>query len=336
MASNTFSPRRKHRNSALTSALHRGIVLSNNTKHYSSVYTSSVNFGRRFPNTDITARKLAAALWQLRFMDVSNHAVASSIPELSNNKGSATKDSLENKPITVLRSRNGLMRELLSPMQHLKRSEQDATLIGDSDSIVTTLVEELHRAQRSIVKLKAAQKSSLENIQEERQKIRAAVDDLKEKLARERRRGMRMESLNEKLTQKLAEARLCWKQFMARYEEEKKERKEERAKLEERYNEMVHLIGCMNMFLESRGANSVELSKLDKANSPSSDHEKRDGRLRHGGGVSMKMNPHVTREIKGCIEWPIGIPKPTCKPIPLEQRVRTQKSQIQNILRSKS
>ncbi|KAL4320825.1 hypothetical protein HN51_064975 [Arachis hypogaea] len=324
MASNTFSPRRKHRNSALTSALHRGIVLSNNNKHYSSGYTSSVNFGRRFPNTDITARKLAAALWQLRFMDVSNHAVASSIPELSSNKGSATKDSLEKKPITVLRSRNGLIRELLSPMQ-----QQEATLVGDSDSIVTMLVEELHRAQRSIVKLKAAQKSSekrveryLENIQEERQKIRAAVDDLKEKLSRERRRGMRMESLNEKLTQKLGEARLCWKQFMARYEEEKKERKEERAKLEERYNEMVHL------FLESRGANSVELSKLDKANSPSSDHEKRDGRL--------KMNPHVTREIKGCIEWPTGIPKPTCKPIPLEQRVRTQKSQIQNILRSKS
>nr|XP_025692068.1 uncharacterized protein LOC112794163 [Arachis hypogaea] len=119
MASNTFSPRRKHRNSALTSALHRGIVLSNNTKHYSSVYTSSVNFGRRFPNTDITARKLAAALWQLRFMDVSNHAVASSIPELSNNKGSATKDSLENKPITVLRSRNGLMREVRTKLSIL-------------------------------------------------------------------------------------------------------------------------------------------------------------------------------------------------------------------------
>ncbi|MED6196406.1 hypothetical protein PIB30_047155 [Stylosanthes scabra] len=363
MASNTFFPTRKHRN------FRRGILLSNNNKQ--SGYTNSpVNLGRGFPNNDdVTARKLAAAFWQLR----SSYAVASSnIPEL------------------------------LSPMQHLKRSKEDATkwdpaiprpfnlqdtelLVGDRDSIVTILVEELHQAQRSIAKLKAAHKSSKKRVEQFLENMEEEKLSWKHKLARETRR-MRMESIDVKLAHKLAEANLSAKKFMLRYEKEKKERElieqvcnelatqigakneglmsdsskiYKKMILEEKYNdddEKVHLSHKQIASFDHKNKNYV----LDKPNRPSSDHNSAfktsvscstrncdDLNKREGGGrvsgegksivvSSMKKNPHVTREIKGCVEWPRGIPKAsTSKVIPLEERIRTQKSQIQNILRSK-
>ncbi|MED6144628.1 hypothetical protein PIB30_017557 [Stylosanthes scabra] len=345
MASNNFSPSRKHRNSSVATTFRRGILLSNNTKQ--SGYTNSpVNFGRRFQNTDgVTARKLAAAFWQLRSSD----AVASTkIPEL------------------------------LSPMQHLKRSKEDATkwdpalptpfnhnlllqdiqLVGDRDSIITILVEELRRAQRSVAKLKAAQKSSkkrveqfLESIQEEklswkhrqRDKIRATVDDLKDKLARETRSRMRMESLNAKLAHRLAEANLSAKQFMMRYEKEKKERE----LTEQVCNELATQIGedraNNNKLDEGLMSESSKICKEPKMIA-SFDHNKEKAAVSCSTRncddlhkICMKKNPHISREIKGFIEWPRGIPNKattSSKVIPLEERIRSQKSQIQNILRS--
>ncbi|XP_020228389.1 uncharacterized protein LOC109809473 [Cajanus cajan] len=51
------------------------------------------------------------------------------------------------------------------------------------------------------------------------------------------------------------------------------------------------------------------------------------------GNFADTVNPHITRGIKGCIEWPRGIPKINAKVIPLEERVRRQKSQLQHILK---
>ncbi|OIV95836.1 hypothetical protein TanjilG_06812 [Lupinus angustifolius] len=65
------------------------------------------------------------------------------------------------------------------------------------------------------------------------------------------------------------------------------------------------------------------------------------GSFRHkkllGQGNSRDtMNPHIARGMKGCIEWPRGTSKENSKVIPLEERVRSQKSQLQNILKGKA
>ena len=174
----------------------------------------------------------------------------------------------------------GFSSQLISSMQYLKCSKEAATkrdpalvepfndfteihsskllehrkLVGHHGSIVTALLEELLRAQRSINKLKAAQKSSKKNVEqflqnlkeenvswkhEQHQKIQATVDDLKDKLARERRSRERMQLLNAKLAHELAEANLCAKEFMTNYDKEKKERE----LMEEVCNELAMQIG---------------------------------------------------------------------------------------------
>nr|KYP32823.1 hypothetical protein KK1_046390 [Cajanus cajan] len=54
--------------------------------------------------------------------------------------------------------------------------------------------------------------------------MKAMLDDLKGKLERERRSRERTELLNSKLIHELAEANSLTKQFMTKYEKEKKER----------------------------------------------------------------------------------------------------------------
>ncbi|XP_027338210.1 uncharacterized protein LOC113852165 [Abrus precatorius] len=333
-------------------------------------------------------------------------------------------------------------------------------------------------------------------------------DDLKEKLARERRSRERIELFNTKLLHELAEVNLLAKQFMTNYEKEKKEREliaelcnelvtqigEDKAKLkvlsnsidlceeveeerkmmqmadlwreereqmklvdaqlvlEEKYNQMVQLIDFLQMFLISRGSEldttelkDVELIKqavesvniqrivelsydFSKSNDIVSIFETHDGEgfnknsmfhqsssstvedrkfsstpqkgdtylinvnqdndiseseaecsekaclkfLKTGVNrvcsnsisaeqtkwkaspaaskrgtttISSKSfqhkrarqrNPHITRGMKGCLEWPRGIPKSHSKVIPLEEIVKSQKSQLQHILKHKA
>lgn len=58
--------RRKHRNSALAVALRRR---GTHKKH--SGISSPVNFREGFMKNEVSARKLAAGLWQLRFVELS-------------------------------------------------------------------------------------------------------------------------------------------------------------------------------------------------------------------------------------------------------------------------
>ncbi|MCE3051206.1 hypothetical protein HAX54_049114 [Datura stramonium] len=44
-------------------------------------------------------------------------------------------------------------------------------------------------------------------------------------------------------------------------------------------------------------------------------------------------NPHTARAMKGCIEWPRGIPKHGLKSKLLEARIESQKSQLRNVLK---
>ncbi|KAG4945908.1 hypothetical protein JHK87_041915 [Glycine soja] len=250
---------------------------------------------------EVSARKLAAGLWQMQCMQVSrDHAAAfgrssfpSSVSQLANGnvrirflhydkpeeKFQDTKDQLK-RPITILRSRNRLRCELESSIPHLNGSKgvatiwnptrneasnefimihsrkllEDKKVVGNHNSVVSTLLEELLQAQRSINKLKAEQKSLKKNVEhflqnlkveniflkhKEHYKIKETLDDLKGMLERERRSRERMELLNTKLVHELAEANLLAKQFMTNCEKEKKERE----LMEEMCEELAMQIG---------------------------------------------------------------------------------------------
>ncbi|RHN72499.1 hypothetical protein MtrunA17_Chr2g0288331 [Medicago truncatula] len=496
--------RQKHRNSAIAIALRR----RGTHKKYSGI-SSPVNFRQGFVKNEISARKLAAGLWQLRFVEVSGDGGAaigdepfrSSKSKLayrnvnyqnSKDKFKVTKDQ-KRKPVTILRSRNGLLCELEAFMPFIKSSKEGKTKLADDqhDSIVTVLLEELLRAQRSINKLKAERNSSkkkveqfLQNLQDEKvlwkcnehKKIEKMLDELKDKLTRERRSRERMELLNTKLLHELDVGNESTAQFMKNYEKEKRERKlteevcheltkqigEDKTKieklmrdsikiykevederemmqmteqwrevrvqmklddaknvLEEKYNQMVELIAYLQMFLRSKGdeANQKEIEdarlikqvvesvniqqilelsynfsksddvfpiyeecreKVGKEYSPASNqvascrndetmisHTKYsqhrmennmigetttslckdysvEGSFKHfellkqANSTDHNINPHIARGMKGCIEWPRVIPKPNLKVIPLEERVKSQKSQLQHILKPKA
>lgn len=442
------------------------------------------------PRMNLSARKLAARLWHLRFFHLPSHPKIESSPP-------RVKRTEEEK-----RS-NTRSRKLL----------QERKIAGDS--VVSVLLSELVRAQTCINKLKAERKDNLLWKHRQHHKSEAMLEDLKDQLARERKRRERMESLNAKLLHDLAEAKLYAKQFMVNYKEERgkrqlieqvchelamqirqdkvkleklqrysmrirEEMEEERnmfhmvelwreesiqmklldAKLalEDKYNQMIHLIAHLQSFLRSRGdelgsmdaqltkqaaesvnvelscdftqsndvfaifedlkikervidfepyyppSSTVNIVSLDEdfclnndsvlhqsnknglgseveccgnaddgcncneqcdsvaqQNSEDStfDCEERLTRssVQTGGTGSTFMckgsgesgfrqcellgqrnfaesvNPHITRGMKGCIEWPRGIPKINSKVIPLEERVRKQKSQLQHILK---
>ncbi|KAI4295888.1 hypothetical protein L6164_035886 [Bauhinia variegata] len=281
-------------------------------KHFACASNSSpVNFQQGFKKSELSARKLAAGLWQLRFMEVSGDGVASlgygsvqsSKSEASNgnirivfpddynagNKFGKTKNQIW-KPLTILRSRNGIQLEFESSTPCLKCSNEEATkwdtglsktsnvftqkllenekLIGGS--IVSTLLSEFLQAQGCINKLKSARKSSRKKVEQflrkveeesmlwklrERQKIQAVLDDLNDKLARERRSRERMEILNSKLAQELVEANLYTKQIMKNYEEEKRRREI----MEEVCNELAKQIGEDKAKLEELERESMKI-----------------------------------------------------------------------------
>jgi predicted phage tail protein len=128
--------------------------------------------------------------------------------------------------------------------------------------------------------------------------------------------------------------------------------------LEEKYNQMVELIAYLQTFLRSRGDevsnNEIEDARLieqavESVNirqilelsynfSKSDDNvfpiyeecsEKASMEsLKQGNSTNHNINPHITRRMQGCIEWPKCIPKSNSKVIPLEERVKNQKSQL--------
>ncbi|XP_027338223.1 uncharacterized protein LOC113852181 [Abrus precatorius] len=292
--------RRKHRNSAVAVAFrHRAAP----KKHSDNNSNSPVNFCEGLHKSEASARKLAAGLCQFRLMEASEDGGAdfqnaSSFPlpmsPLANGNVKITlshhhntgekftemKDRLR-RPLTILRSGNGIQCETESslpnlkcskeeakkwnptlkneasdecPMIHSRKCVEDEKIVGDYDSVMTTLLEELLRAQRSIKKLKAAQKASkkrvkqfLQNLEKEKlfwkrrecQRVETMLNDLKDKLERERKSRERMELLNTKLVQELAKANLSAKQFMTKYKKEKKERE----LIEEVCNELAMQIG---------------------------------------------------------------------------------------------
>ncbi|BAT87509.1 hypothetical protein LR48_Vigan09g194900 [Vigna angularis] len=298
-------PRRKHRNPGIAIAFR--LRSSRNKKHSAGDITSPVNFLKVSQKNEISARRLAAEWWQWQFMggDVFPCApsLASSRYQLANgkprfrhyhNSGEKLKERKDEKmkSITILRSRNGLRRELESSMQCLKCSKEEATksnpalkdeksnkfkhledkeIAGHHYFGITNLLE-LLRSQRAINELKAAQKSSKkiveqlsQNVEDKRvfhkcrecKKTETVLDDLKDKLSREKRSRERIELFNAKLVHELAKTKIYSQQCMTNYSKEKKKRK----MLEEVCNELAMQVREDTAKLEGLLSDSVKICK---------------------------------------------------------------------------
>ena len=138
--------------------------------------------------------------------------------------------------------------QLESSPPRVKRSAQEVTrrdsrkLLGETKLIggESLLLSELLRAQTCINRLNA---EKLLWKRRELKKNQSMLEDLKDKLARERTSRERMESMNAKLVLELAQAKLYAKQFMVYYKEEKRKREI----IEQVCNELAMQIGGRNL-----------------------------------------------------------------------------------------
>ncbi|XP_059664791.1 uncharacterized protein LOC132311085 [Cornus florida] len=125
--------------------------------------------------------------------------------------------------------------EVQQVYDHSRKINQQVTAV----SVISTLKVELEQAQARITELETDRRSSkkklehfLRKLSEERatwrsrehEKIRAIIDDLKANLSVERKNRQRMEIVNSKLVNELADAKLVAKRFMRDYEKERKAR----------------------------------------------------------------------------------------------------------------
>ncbi|KAK1407033.1 hypothetical protein QVD17_38643 [Tagetes erecta] len=124
-----------------------------------------------------------------------------------------------------------------------KASEDVKQIYGDSKfqekQVVSVLESELELAKARIQDLETEKRASkkkleqfLKKLNEERatwrsrehEKIRVVIDDIKTELNRERKNRQRMEIMNSRLVNELAEAKLSAKRYMQDYEKERKAR----------------------------------------------------------------------------------------------------------------
>ncbi|CAA0813967.1 Unknown protein [Striga hermonthica] len=110
---------------------------------------------------------------------------------------------------------------------------------GPTTTAIPALEAELDRARARIDELESERRSSKKKLEQflrklgeeraawrsrEHEKVRAIMDDMKSELARERKNRQRLESVNSKLVNELADARLSAKHLMQEYEKERKDR----------------------------------------------------------------------------------------------------------------
>ncbi|XP_065862377.1 uncharacterized protein [Euphorbia lathyris] len=118
---------------------------------------------------------------------------------------------------------------------HMKRLDQKVSAV----SMVSALEAELEQARSRMQELEAERRSSKKNLEHflkkvseersswrsrEHEKIRAFVDDIKSDLSRERKNRQRLELVNSKLVNELADTKVSAKRFMQDYEKERKAR----------------------------------------------------------------------------------------------------------------
>ncbi|MFS7940684.1 putative protein BRANCHLESS TRICHOME [Helianthus anomalus] len=120
-----------------------------------------------------------------------------------------------------------------------KRIYGESKLLKEQAGVVSLLESELESARARIHDLETERRASkkkleqfLKKLNEERaawrsrehEKVRAVIDDIKSELSRERKGRQRMEIVNSKLVNELADAKLSAKRYMQDYEKERKAR----------------------------------------------------------------------------------------------------------------
>ncbi|XP_068669406.1 uncharacterized protein At5g41620-like [Aristolochia californica] len=137
-------------------------------------------------------------------------------------------------------------------------------------SVVSTLQAELEQARNRIHELETERRTSkkkldhfLKKLPEEKaawqsrehEKVRAVIEDVKVDLNRERKNRQRMEIVNSKLVNELAEAKLSAKRFLQEYEKERKGRE----LMEEVCDELAKEIGEDKAELEALRRESAKI-----------------------------------------------------------------------------
>ncbi|KAI4308011.1 hypothetical protein L6164_031130 [Bauhinia variegata] len=149
---------------------------------------------------------------------------------------------------------------------HIKLLDQKVSAV----SIVSALEAELDQARARIQELETERRTSkkklehfLKKVSEERaswrsrehEKIRAYIDDVKTELNRERKNRQRIEIVNSKLVNELADAKLSAKRYMQDYEKERKARE----LIEEVCDELAKEIGEDKAEVEALKRESMKL-----------------------------------------------------------------------------
>ncbi|KAG4961919.1 hypothetical protein JHK86_038787 [Glycine max] len=149
---------------------------------------------------------------------------------------------------------------------HMKHLDQKASAV----SVVSALGAELEQARTRIQELETEHHSSkkklehfLKKVSEERaqwrskehEKIRAYIDDIKAELNRERKNRQRIEIVNSRLVNELADVKLSAKRYMQDYEKERKARE----LIEEVCDELAKEIGEDKAEVEALKRESMKL-----------------------------------------------------------------------------
>ncbi|KAK9267808.1 hypothetical protein L1049_010244 [Liquidambar formosana] len=209
--------------------------------------------------------------------------------------GAKSKDMMLQTPSSVSGPKNEIRNKLETSLPYPKSAKEGATkwdsgcsktsdevyrfythmkLLDDQQvttvSVISSLQAQLVQAQTCIHKLEADRKSSKKKLKhflrkldeekaswrrKEHQKIRAIIDDLKDELNRERKSCQKMEIVNSKLVNELADAKSSVKQFMQEYEKERKARE----LMEEVCNELAKEIGEDKTEVEALKRDSIKI-----------------------------------------------------------------------------
>lgn len=221
-------------------------------------------------------------------------AVPFHVRRSSKGHGSASKDSLQSPSSSVSGMKNGFFCKLEPSFQfsnpamegatkwnpvclktpaevrqiysHMKHLNQQVSAV----SMVAALEAEVEQARTRIQELETERRSSkkklehfLRKVSEEKaawrsrehEKIRAFIDDLKTEISRERKNRQRIEIVNSKLVNELADAKVSAKRYMQDYEKERKARE----LIEEVCDELAKEIGEDKAEVEALKRESMKL-----------------------------------------------------------------------------
>ncbi|KAG8658189.1 hypothetical protein MANES_03G129200v8 [Manihot esculenta] len=194
--------------------------------------------GRRKISRAVSARKLAAGLWRLQPPETMNAGVGERRRDRSGFQlepsfqfsNSAMESATKWDPVCL-----ETLDEARQIYSHMKHLDQQVSAV----SVVSALEVELEQARRRIQELEAERQSSkkklehfLKKVTEEKaawrsrehEKIRAFIGDIKADLNRERKNRQRLEIINSKLVNEMADVKVSVKRLMLDYEKERKSR----------------------------------------------------------------------------------------------------------------